>query len=191
MPTRKLLQKKVWRCGEVKTSEAKQRWAAYMRAYRLAHPEFVERGRKNNATYNLINKEQRTAKRRAYRAAHRDELNAYKKAWRAAHRERHVAYGKTYRERPGYQEERRGRLVRRYGLSQTAYAAMLNAQGGVCATCLRPPENNRALCIDHDHQTGIVRGLLCHECNVAIGNMRDDHKTALSISRYLKKHSAP
>jgi Recombination endonuclease VII len=47
---------------------------------------------------------------------------------------------------------------------------MLAAQGGVCAVCEKPdPEH-----FDHDHETGVVRGMLCFNCNQALGNARDD-----------------
>jgi Recombination endonuclease VII len=47
---------------------------------------------------------------------------------------------------------------------------MLAAQGGVCAVCEKPdPEH-----VDHDHETGVVRGMLCFNCNQALGNARDD-----------------
>jgi hypothetical protein len=45
------------------------------------------------------------------------------------------------------------------------YQALLEAQGGRCAICLRPPSERRRLDIDHDHRTMTVRGLLCHRCN--------------------------
>ena len=45
------------------------------------------------------------------------------------------------------------------------YQGLLEAQGGVCAICLRPPTDRRRLDIDHDHSRMTVRGLLCHRCN--------------------------
>ena len=46
------------------------------------------------------------------------------------------------------------------------YAALLAAQGGVCAICGRPPkQGGRKLHVDHDHRTGRIRGLLCFTCN--------------------------
>jgi hypothetical protein len=46
---------------------------------------------------------------------------------------------------------------------------MLERQAGVCAICGRPPRGGRALDVDHDHVTGRVRGLLCGNCNRAVG----------------------
>jgi hypothetical protein len=48
------------------------------------------------------------------------------------------------------------------------YDALFEAQGGVCALCGRPPSEQRALDLDHDHKTMEVRGLLCWSCNKAL-----------------------
>lgn len=61
----------------------------------------------------------------------------------------------------------------RFGLSPGQYAQMLAAQSGACAICERPPIR-RALAVDHCHATGQVRGLLCHQCNQALGLFQDD-----------------
>ena len=47
------------------------------------------------------------------------------------------------------------------------YEGMLAEQGGVCAICGNPPKVKR-LHVDHDHATGVIRGLLCHRCNRAL-----------------------
>lgn len=64
-----------------------------------------------------------------------------------------------------------------YGLSDQDYAALLAYQGGRCYICQRVPRSRR-LAVDHDHETGAVRGLLCSDsdrgCNHAIlGNIKD------------------
>lgn len=45
------------------------------------------------------------------------------------------------------------------------------AQGGCCAICHLRPSNGRALCVDHDHKTGQIRGLLCISCNLGVGHL--------------------
>jgi hypothetical protein len=60
-------------------------------------------------------------------------------------------------------------LKERYGVTAEQVEAMIAEQGGVCAICLdRPAEH-----VDHDHETGEVRGVLCFTCNVGLGNFRD------------------
>ena len=62
------------------------------------------------------------------------------------------------------ERERDLRLQRLYGITSAQYDQMLEAQGGRCAVCRRLPGKTR-LNVDHDHKTGLVRGLLCWTCN--------------------------
>lgn len=78
---------------------------------------------------------------------------------------------------------RKRTLRTKYGLTTEQYEAMVFSRGGLCDICQRKPQ--RKLGIDHDHKTGIVRGLLCHNCNVALGLMRDDPGALLAAIRYL------
>ena len=58
-----------------------------------------------------------------------------------------------------------------YGLPPGAYAALLAAQGGVCAICLVANGKTKRLAVDHDHRTGEPRGCLCGPCNQMIGRL--------------------
>lgn len=60
-------------------------------------------------------------------------------------------------------------LKRRYGVTEAQVEEMVREQGGVCAICLERPAEH----VDHDHDTGEVRGVLCFTCNVGLGNFRD------------------
>jgi hypothetical protein len=73
-------------------------------------------------------------------------------------------------------------------MSAAKYAEMLDAQGGACAICGRPP-SRRKLAIDHDHATGNMRGLLCFQCNVGIGYFSDNPARMVAAIRYLRKHA--
>lgn len=77
--------------------------------------------------------------------------------------------------------DREGARRRRYGITQEQYDAMLNAQGGRCAVC----GGAARLCIDHEHSTGRVRGILCNNCNVALGRLGDDPGRVKSLLQYL------
>jgi Recombination endonuclease VII len=56
-----------------------------------------------------------------------------------------------------------------YGIGLVQHEQLLDQQGGVCAICARPPRGKRPLDVDHDHATDRVRGLLCGNCNRAVG----------------------
>lgn len=58
-------------------------------------------------------------------------------------------------------------LKRTYGITLDEYEAMQAAQDNVCAICGRPPRS-RSLHVDHDHKTGLIRGLLCMPCNTQL-----------------------
>lgn len=61
------------------------------------------------------------------------------------------------------------RIIRKFGIDAGVYELMLDAQSGGCAICREPPPDDRKLCVDHCHSTGVVRGLLCPACNRALG----------------------
>lgn len=72
---------------------------------------------------------------------------------------------------------------------------MFTEQGGVCAICNQPETHTssrsrrvKMLAIDHDHKTGHIRGLLCNNCNRAIGLLGDDIETLLNAVEYLRSN---
>lgn len=96
----------------------------------------------------------------------------------------------------GYLRKSAAKLrLKKLGLTPADYAALLHAQGGVCAIChcaepMRHGKTGRAfeLAVDHDHQTGKVRGLLCQACNTGIGKFEDSVNLLLSAVTYLESH---
>lgn len=90
-------------------------------------------------------------------------------------------------------DQKRRRLAG-LGITLEDYERLLEEQGGVCAICKQPETQTRhgrikELAVDHDHTTGLVRALLCHACNVAIGYLRDDPDLARSVANYLENHA--
>lgn len=65
------------------------------------------------------------------------------------------------------------------------YAKLLRYQNGVCAICKTKP-NGKKLAVDHDHKTNRTRGLLCSNCNTAIGMLRDDIQFLKNAIDYLE-----
>jgi hypothetical protein len=78
-------------------------------------------------------------------------------------------------------------LKHRYGISLEVYNAMLEQQGGVCAICGEKCRTGESLAVDHHHETGVVRGLLCRACNGAIGALGDDPEIIRAALRYLEE----
>ena len=74
-------------------------------------------------------------------------------------------------------------LQRCYGLTRADYEALLAAQGGVCPLCGKRSE--KTLCVDHCHETGTIRGLLCRQCNFALGCFTDSQAAMMAALAYL------
>ena len=93
-------------------------------------------------------------------------------------------------------------LSRNYNISLTDYARMFSEQGGVCAICKQPETAKlpgrktgstdlrvRDLSVDHCHETGKIRELLCNSCNHMLGEAKDNIEVLLAGANYLRKHS--
>ena len=78
---------------------------------------------------------------------------------------------------------RRDHLKNSYGLTIADLDAMLLAQHGVCAICQTAP----AAHVDHDHESGSVRGLLCFRCNAALGQLGDNPLVVRRAARYIER----
>jgi hypothetical protein len=64
-------------------------------------------------------------------------------------------------------------VVKVYGIEPGEYERMYKEQGGVCFICRRANGRTKRLAVDHDHDTGLVRGLLCGPCNKFVGYVRN------------------
>lgn len=76
--------------------------------------------------------------------------------------------------------------LKKYRISKEDYQNMLTHQFGVCAIC-KKTDVSRALSIDHNHQTEVVRGLLCHRCNTGLGLFGDKVEVLLAAATYLSR----
>jgi hypothetical protein len=92
--------------------------------------------------------------------------------------------------RPDAQIRDRRRTLRTYGLTQEEWDRLIALQGNACAVCktTQPGGRSEHWHIDHDHVTGQVRGLLCHRCNLGIGQLRDDPQIMMAAARYVAAH---
>ena len=123
------------------------------------------------------------------RAALSDKRSRAKIRWRY---QNDVVYRHRFRLRTVF--IRLGLTRSRHALNATdavgLYEGILGAQGGACAICRADtPRVDRSLfCLDHDHDSGRVRGLLCVKCNVGLGTFQDDPKVLQAAIDYLKEH---
>ena len=97
---------------------------------------------------------------------------------------RQLRAGKRKETNPTAQRE--AELKRLYGITLQDYVQMFEKQGEVCAICKEKCPTRKSLSVDHDHQTGIVRGLLCNRCNRALGMFKDNSTLLLRAAQYIK-----
>lgn len=79
-------------------------------------------------------------------------------------------------------------LKKRYGITLAQYNQMSADQGHVCAMCSEKPETAKRMHVDHDHVTGKIRALLCHHCNLLLGNAKDSIDRLRLAIAYLEQH---
>ena len=90
-----------------------------------------------------------------------------------------------YRSEKGQEVARRGNL-KKFGLDFDGYDALLKQQDYRCAVCgIEESKLKKKLCIDHNHTTGNVRGLLCPNCNMALGLLKDNKDNISNLLNYL------
>lgn len=95
---------------------------------------------------------------------------------------------RRYHKKLTKKERLRRRLKYMYKMSLDDYDKLFKGQNGVCAIC-KLPEVNQRLCVDHDHKTGDVRGLLCDNCNKGLGHFFDNIDNLNIAVSYLQKRS--
>ena len=109
----------------------------------------------------------------------RDEMVAKMKDWKAKNPERWIELN------------RRSDLKKKYGLTTDEYQSLCSSQGNVCAICGMPQNSKRGpnLSVDHCHETGKIRALLCVKCNTGLGMFKDDPRLMERAAEYIRSHS--
>ena len=119
-----------------------------------------------------INKEQVAARRHESYLRRKDKHAEYQRQWREKNRDKMSRSQRNYF------------LKKEYGITIDDYDRMFEAQHGCCLICTKEPSDRR-LDVDHDHDTGIVRGLLCSDCNSGIARLMHDPAIVARAILYL------
>jgi len=128
-------------------------------------------------------KESMARRNKTYYEKNRDKIISYKKKWKKKYyienRDKWVN---------GYNAKTTmTRRLRMFGVSEDDYNELFKNQSGGCAICGKHQnELSRSLCVDHCHDTGKIRGLLCSDCNVGIGRLKDSLENLKNAIEYLK-----
>lgn len=107
---------------------------------------------------------------RQYYLKHREKIKQQAKIWRTKHPKKLRAYT----------------LKRHYRITNKQYHQLLKRQNNHCAICKKLPRKRKHLGVDHDHKTGKIRGLLCENCNKALGMLYEDIKILKQTIKYLQ-----
>ncbi len=130
------------------------------------------------------------AAKRARYAADPQKYVSMVRRWQRANPERMRDYRRERNARPDIKRQQRDMYYRRtYGKSADEVDEMLDAQNGRCAICGAKPARLASMHIDHDHEHGHLRGLLCVSCNQGLGQFRDDPALLLRAIVYLRQRS--
>jgi hypothetical protein len=189
--------------------------AAEKKRYRKRHRDELNEKRR---TYQKENWDKELARTNRWRDENREHVNEMKRAryatdpkisqqqsdWRRANKNKSVGYTKAWQKRnpdkvkaislarkdkPNARElYRKHHLQRLYGMTVETYQAILEAQGGVCDICGAPPTQKRRLAVDHNHDTGKPRGLLCNHCNRALERFEKYPDYGDRVLAYLTKY---
>ena len=141
-------------------------------------------------SYYQKNREHLLKKACAYQKAHRARINELRKRETSNHRK----HSKEWRDANKARADRNSRssyMRKRYGISIEQYESLLLNSGNACAICSQRPNGTRArsrLHVDHCHVTGKFRGMLCPNCNTALGMVKDNIKTLRLMIAYLERH---
>ena len=162
----------------------------YTKKYNKEHKE---KQREYQRNYFVKNKDEIRRKGRERHSKHKEEDAIRSKKYRDEHKQQRSDYGKKYRLEHKNQikeKNRVGHLKRKFGMTLEDYNLLFEIQKGQCAICGRhQKELKQALSIDHNHDTGEIRGLLCHECNETLGYAKENTEILANAIIYLWRYS--
>jgi hypothetical protein len=109
-------------------------------------------------------------------------------------KKRQKEYNKEYNQRPSIKKRKKKYMKKynikhNYGILLEEFKFYLEKQENKCAICSHTFTPEDKICIDHDHATGKVRGLLCFKCNVLLGMAVDNSKTLMNAIKYLNEYN--
>ena len=162
--------------------KARVRIAAWLEANREHHTNYCR-------AYYKVNKERINARNKAYFLAHIEQARASHQAYYRAHKTQILNQQHDYNQaHPELIHKRTLKIS--FNLTPDDYDNLLKRQNGRCAICgaTRPGHKRRYFSIDHDHETGKIRGLLCGYCNPGLGHFKDDVTLLRKAVTYLENH---
>lgn len=170
----KLTKAKIGRKSKFTEEEKKSNSKLYFKEYAKNNKETL---RVNRNKYVANNLEKNREHKKKYYKNNKEKVSKSIKEWKNNNKEVIKQTNKEFNLRVNY------------GLTIEDYNNIFNSQNGCCAICNRHQMNfKKNLAVDHDHNTGEVRGLLCHNCNTGLGQFKDNIELMKSGIDYLNKY---
>lgn len=139
----------------------------------------LEKSKEYNKTYREENKEKIKELNKKYRETHKEEIKKYRKKYEESHKI----------------DTRKSNLKCKFGMTLDDYNKKLKEQKYVCAICGQKEtaidsryNKIKLLAVDHNHETGQIRELLCNKCNHGLGCFKDNIDILNNAIKYLKEH---
>lgn len=129
------------------------------------------------------NKEDQIRQAKKWREENRQRYRDTQNRWSAKNREKKRECARNWTKR-NPDKIKNTYLLREYGISLEEYNILYDEQNGLCAICERE-QLGKSLAVDHCHNSGEIRGLLCEDCNRALGMFRDDTNVLYRAIKYL------
>lgn len=147
----------------------------------------------NNKSY-YAHREKRISTSIRWKQKNKGDYNEWVRNDRKKNPEKYRKYERTHQEKYGKKRGVTLDILSYYKITLDQYEKLFTDQNHFCAVCNKPETRKgrsgdiARLCLDHDHKTGKIRGLLCHSCNTGIGKFKDDIELLQKAILYLEKH---
>jgi len=153
----------------------KEYYKKYNKKYYKNNKEYYK---KYNKKYYKNNKEHYKKSNKKYYKNNKEHIKKYHKKYYKNNKEYYKKYYKKYL------------LAKKYNISFEQYTQILKNQNYSCAICGKHRNNcKKAFAVDHNHKTKQIRGLLCQQCNTALGLLKDNPKILIRAIKYLRTNN--
>lgn len=128
-----------------------------------------------------------------YRIYNKEKIDLIGKIWRENNQDRIIKYREEHRNKAREYNRQWAinnkdyYLLKQYGITHEEFKRILISQNNLCAICNKNLNERRWMYLDHCHNTNKVRGILCFNCNTAIGSFRDSIDLLKNAIKYLEK----
>lgn len=169
-------------CKDCNKTKKREQYSMSPEKYKTASSKYRDSHPGSNKQYREANKEKEKIRSIRYYNNNKEKEKKRHADWR----DRNPEWSANHHAR--HPEKRKENKLRKYNLTLAEYYELLEKQNGKCVICETSGDSKNTFpCVDHCHDSGMVRGLLCKYCNASLGLMRDDPQLLENAAEYLYK----